>query len=142
MSDYQKLLQKYNELKNDKSEVIQLIKSNADAEYRPNLSKDIPIEEQNLRSETYSILAWIANKYWGEEINKIEEEHHTEESEDISLNMEEKTVENNLPIEISNISWYQKVKNKILQILKIIFKRKEKNVEEGVNNETSFTRES
>lgn len=26
MSDYQKLLQKYNELKNDKSEVIKLIK--------------------------------------------------------------------------------------------------------------------
>ena len=49
-------------------EVIELIKSNSDPTYKPEIRKDIPLENQNLKNETYSIMAWIANKYWGENI--------------------------------------------------------------------------
>ena len=47
-------------------EVIQLIKNNSDPSYKPTIDKDKPLEEQNLKDETYSIIAWIANKYWNE----------------------------------------------------------------------------
>lgn len=62
-------------------EVIELIKKNADPTYKPNISKEIPIEEQNLRNETYSIMGWIANKYWGQEIGNenVEETPKSEE---------------------------------------------------------------
>lgn len=49
-------------------EVIQLIKNNSDPSYKPTIDKEKPLEEQNLKDETYSILAWIANKYWNENI--------------------------------------------------------------------------
>ena len=66
-------------------EVIELIKKNADPTYRPNISKEIPIEEQNLRNETYSIMGWIANKYWGQEIGNenIEESQKVEENSQV-----------------------------------------------------------
>ena len=66
-------------------EVIELIKKNADSTYRPNISKEIPIEEQNLRNETYSIMGWIANKYWGQEISSenIEESQKVEENSQV-----------------------------------------------------------
>ena len=50
-------------------EVIQLIKNNSDPSYKPTIDKDKPLEEQNLKDETYSIIAWIANKYWNENID-------------------------------------------------------------------------
>ena len=66
-------------------EVIELIKKNADPTYRPNISKEIPIEEQNLKNETYSIMGWIANKYWGQEIGNenVEESQKVEDNSQV-----------------------------------------------------------
>ena len=80
-------------------EVIELIKKNADPTYRPNISKEIPIEEQNLRNETYSIMGWIANKYWGQEIGnenveespKVEENAQVENIETVQENTQNTT---------------------------------------------------
>ena len=47
-------------------EVIELIKRNSDPEYRPRIDKEKPLEDQNLKKETYSIIGWIASKYWNE----------------------------------------------------------------------------
>ena len=49
-------------------EVIELIKNNSDPSYKPTIDIDKPLEEQSLKDETYSIIAWIANKYWNENI--------------------------------------------------------------------------
>ena len=45
-------------------EFVELIRAKSNPEYQPNILKDKPIEEQNLRNETYGIIAWIAQKYW------------------------------------------------------------------------------
>lgn len=48
-------------------EMLEVLKSKMNPEYKPVISMDIPLEEQNLQPETYSILSWIAMKYWSEE---------------------------------------------------------------------------
>ena len=93
-------------------EVIELIKKNADPTYRPNISKEIPIEEQNLRNETYSIMGWIANKYWGQDIGnenieesqKVEENSQVEHIEAVQENAQDSIQENtNNTEQIENI---------------------------------------
>ena len=139
-------------------EVIELIKKNADPTYRPNISKEIPIEEQNLRNETYSIMGWIANKYWGqefgnenvEETQKVEEKAQVENIETIQENTQNNTeqIENtektetkevsvyndiepeclegsNLPM-LVDIKWYQRLKNKVIKIIRKLFRIKSK----------------
>ena len=83
-------------------EVIELIKKNSDPTYRPNISKEIPIEEQNLRNETYSIMGWIANKYWGQEIENenVEESPKVEEKAQVVENIE--TVQESIQENIQN----------------------------------------
>ena len=137
-------------------EVIELIKGNSDPTYRPTLSREIPLEEQHLRNETYSIMAWIASKYWGEDIGEIpeikeikenkEEIEKVEEPEKIKEQIEEeRPVRNaavyndierdildgtNLPALIPEMSLFERIKQKIIKIFKIIFRRN--NSEEGV----------
>ena len=132
-------------------EVIELIKNNADPQYKPNINKDKPIDEQNLRNETFSILGWIANKYWDEDIiieqkqqkddkvEDIEKEERKSLSEEIN-NLDEKaavyndldpkvieycTEQNKLPILKSDLKWYKRVKEQIIRLFKIIFRIKE-----------------
>lgn len=172
-------------------EFAQLIKVNSDPEYKPKISKDISLEDQNLRDETYAILAWIANKYWGEEIystedfkkreylqnEKAEVETETKNKENNKIaetaeqarefnQVEEKVeqikganeaeekveqikkvrnagvyndiepeclgeYENNLPILTEELSWYKKIKEKVIKFFKILFRIK--NEKEGVN---------
>ena len=159
-------------------EFAQLIKANSDPEYKPKISKDISLEDQNLRDETYAILAWIANKYWGEEIyntedfkkreylqnEKAEVETETKNKENNKIaetaeqarefNQVEEKVEqikkvrnagvyndiepeclgeyqNNLPILTEELSWYKKIKEKVIKFFKILFRIK--NEKEGVN---------
>lgn len=50
-------------------EMLEVLKSKVNPEYKPVISMDIPLEEQNLQPETYSILSWIAMKYWSDEGN-------------------------------------------------------------------------
>ena len=57
-------------------EVIELIKRNSDPTYKPTISKEKPLEEQNLMDETYAILGWIANKYWEENLYETSKEEN------------------------------------------------------------------
>lgn len=133
-------------------EVVELIKRNSDPLYKPCIDKNKPIEEQGLRNETYSILGWIAKKYWNEEIvieskeKEISETEKTQQEKDIkTLNetinkIEERaavyndlepkileycTEQENLPILRSSIKWYNKIKDKVIRLLKILFKTKD-----------------
>ena len=131
-------------------EVIELIKRNSDPQYKPIIDKDKSIEDQNLRDETYSILGWIANKYWNEDIiiepkNEIADETKDEQQETKTVketinNIEERaavyndlepriieycTQQDNLPILKSDMKWYRKIKDKVIKLLKILFRVKD-----------------
>ena len=150
-----KLIENEQKIEQIPFEVIQLIKTNSDPTYKPNISKEIPLEEQNLRNETYSILGWIASKYWGEdvevasileqknttqqiekadEIKNIESEENTEDTirnASVYNDIEPECLERkNLPILMSDISWYERIKAKVIRILKIIFRIKNKEEKE------------
>lgn len=140
-------------------EFVQLIKANSDPQYKPKISKDISLDDQNLRDETYAILAWIANKYWGEEIYSTEDfkekesiKNEEKEPEEVKK-VEEKTESvkeirnagvyndiepeclgdygDKLPILTEELSWYKKLKAKIVKLFKILFRIKSE--KEGVN---------
>lgn len=126
-------------------EMLQVIKSKADHEYKPEISKEIPLEQQGLEKETFSILSWIATKYWNidfeEQDSKGENEINTKEEkiEDNKIsdaNNEVLIYENNsesdnicedlnkMPILREDLTWYQKIKNKIIEIFNKIFRKK------------------
>ena len=130
-------------------EMLEVLKSKANPEYKPQISKDMPLEEQNLQPETLSILAWIVTKYWNEEINEnnenessnvqeeiennIENEQETERDESEENNLEEieqkEKIDNeksNLPILHKDLKWYEKIKEKILEFFNKIFGKKKK----------------
>jgi len=152
-----KLIEDEEKLSKIPFEVIQMFKNNADPEYKPTISMEIPLEEQNLMNETYSILGFIATKYWTdtieevsvetevqeEKIEKVEELNEElverieefKEENDVSEIIEEKQdiqEESNLPVLVEDIKWYKKIKDKIIAFLNRIFSRKKKNIEEGV----------
>lgn len=134
-------------------EMLELLKSKVNPEYKPVISKDIPLDEQNLQPETFAILNWITQKYWNEECkneeqpeqeNKIsdsvleetaDEEKKLEETPTIQENSsgnEEMT--NNLPVLIDNLKWYERIKIKIIEFFKKLFKKeKTKELQEGNN---------
>mgnify|MGYP004515132323 FL=1 len=125
-------------------EMLEVLKSKANPEHKPQISKDIPLEEQNLQPETMQILAWIATKYWAEDLENVEEkqdaevaknsqenivENNSEVSEKTSINEElEKDIEeqNKLPILHNGLKWYEKIKEKIIEFFEKIFRRKKK----------------
>ncbi len=151
-------------------EVIQLIKANSDPTYKPTINKDISLEDQNLRTETYSILGWIANKYWEVDTVSSQEETNTAESEnnditevdldrinieDIELKAPKEPVTNaivyndiepealdgkNLPVLAYDKNWFEKLKSKVIELFKTIFRISTKNREKGVINETGLTK--
>lgn len=130
-------------------EMLEVLKSKRDVEYKPQISKEIPLEEQNLQPETLPILSWITMKYWKEDIEKEENTENIENAEYIKEN-EAKTIENpeqkqekevleqensasnteenitNLPIVHKELKWYQKIKEKILEFINKIFNKKTK----------------
>lgn len=130
-------------------EMLEVLKSKRDVEYKPQISKEIPLEEQNLQPETLPILSWITMKYWKEDIEKEENTKNIENAEYIKEN-EAKTIENpeqkqekevleqensasntevninNLPIVHKELKWYQKIKEKILEFINKIFNKKTK----------------
>ena len=109
-------------------EVIQLIKNNSDPKYKPNISKEIPIENQNLSEQAYAVLAWIANKYWGEQVveEKKQEIRNAAVYNDLEREILERVdnIENeyNLPIAISNLSLYERIAIKIINFFKSMLK--------------------
>ena len=67
-----KLLDNEKQLEALPMEMLEVLKSKSDPEYKPQISSEIPIDEQNLQPETLSILSWIAMKYWNVEGEKQE----------------------------------------------------------------------
>ena len=134
-------------------EFLELIRSKSDPKYMPHLSKEIPIEEQGLRDKTYSILAWIASKYWDENVytdnSKIYEDQDSsldeKNIEQIDNNddeikevyiytdieeecLEPKEVSDNLPMLYKDLNWFEKIKIKVRLIFNKLFgKSKYKN---------------
>lgn len=115
-------------------EMLEVLKVKANPEYKPQISKEIPLEEQNLYPETFSILSWIALKYWDEEIETVanreqekqeEKEPKTEPREPIeeSLKMQnqEELDQTTLPVLYQDLKWYEKIKVRILEIFHKIF---------------------
>lgn len=150
-----KLIEDEKKLEAMPMEMLELIKSKANPEYKPIINKDIPLDEQNLQPETYALLNWISQKYWTDEIKQETNEQisSTEQIEENEvqerINEEEKVIENisadtiqneecvenktsNLPIMLDNLKWYEKIKIKIIALINKIFKRKEsKQTQEG-----------
>ena len=85
-------------------EMLELLKSKSNPEYKPNLNKDIPLEEQNIQPEAFSILSWISQKYWSDEFeNNIEKETVIEENEDENnLIATEGTIKEHIESEVEN----------------------------------------
>lgn len=131
-------------------EVIELIKRNSDPEYKPSIDKEKPLEDQGLRTETYSIIGWIASKYWNENIieqnveddicesNIQKEESKTvketinniEERASVYNDIDPKIIENcsnneKLPVLKSSIKWYIKIKDQVIKLLKVLFRKKD-----------------
>ena len=136
-------------------EMLELLKSKVDPEYKPEISKEIPLDEQNLQPETFAILNWIAQKYWNDEIIKNEQQPEIEKIDENHLSnniIEEKTEENNelestntdleedenikanLPVLLDNLKWYEKIKIRIIEFFRKIFKKEKTNsIQEGSN---------
>ena len=122
-------------------EMLEVIKSKADPEYKPQISSEILLDEQNLQPETLPILSWIAMKYWnidGEhkdiqqeenkmQIEKEENKVQIEKQENLNnLKDEEskiKEINTVLPIAHDQLKWYEKIKIKILEFINKLFKR-------------------
>ena len=91
--------------------MLELLKSKANPEYKPKISKDIPLDEQNLQPETFAILNWIIQKYWNDE-------QEQEQNEQIDREVSAK-----LPVLLDNLKWYEKIKIRIIELFSKIFKR-------------------
>ena len=142
-------------------EMLELLKSKVNPEYKPIISKDIPLDEQNLQPETFAILNWITQKYWSNETEKIDtnisenisnkdkeqvtiensvaqesstfENIHTEEQKDEEIKVND-SINTDLPVLFDHLKWYEKIKIKIVEFFKKIFKRdKTKELQEGNN---------
>ena len=102
-------------------EMLELLKSKANPEYKPKISKDIPLDEQNLQPETFAILNWITQKYWNDE---------QEQEQDEQIDRE---VSAKLPVLLDNLKWYEKIKIRIIELFSKIFKRnKSEDKQEGI----------
>lgn len=130
-------------------EMLEVLKSKANPSYKPVISKEIPLDEQNLQPETYSILSWIAMKYWNEEVEENAEEsqeNEAQENKENILDKEEELQENKvideeqvkqeepqekqenlLPVLHKELKWYEVIKNKIIELFKRIFKKEKTN---------------
>lgn len=132
-------------------EMLEVLKSKMNPEYKPVISMDIPLEEQNLQPETYSILSWIAMKYWSEEPNgvmtenaKIQEaiekreevvpEKVQEIEEEKPEKAEEQVIEDTnslLPIAHSDLKWYERIKMRIIEFFNKLLKKRKLKEERG-----------
>lgn len=123
-------------------EMLEVLKSKANPEYKPQISSEIPLEEQNLQPETLSILSWIAMKYWSDEIDEnisVEEKSQNEENIEIKENedknenkneedevLKEEQTSSILPVLHKDLKWYEKIKVKIIEFFNKIFKKEHK----------------
>ena len=120
---------------------IKFVENNMDKDYRPNISENIPISEQELKKDTKVLLSLLYRNYWCDEeekerlkqediIKKIEYEKELREkynpdnifkdSKKIEVTVENDDVENRETalVEYSGMKWYRKIFNKILSFFK------------------------
>lgn len=120
---------------------IKFVENNMDKDYRPNISENIPISEQELKKDTKVLLSLLYRNYWCDEeekerlkqediIKKIEYEKELREkynpdnifkdSKKIEVTVENDDVENRETalVEYSEMKWYRKIFNKILSFFK------------------------
>lgn len=122
---------------------VEFIEENEDTEYQPTINFNLPLENQNLKPETISILSLLYLKYWCEneeqkddfqELLKKNEETYQEElkkqynPEDLFKNKEntkkinevtneEASASTNLPIEVKKPNIFQRIINWIKKFL-------------------------
>ncbi len=121
---------------------VDFISLNMDRSYIPNISRDIPIDEQALKKHTKVLMSILYRNYWCDnktkEILKLKDiiserkrrsEMNDMYSADIVFNkredettkvekIEESAQENTQLIKVEKTKWYQKIFKKILSILK------------------------
>ncbi len=76
-------------------EMLEVLKSKADPEYKPQIFSEIPLDEQNLQPETLPILSWISMKYWNseekrDELFELKSDTQKEEQNEEKIKQEEK----------------------------------------------------
>lgn len=132
--------------------LISIFKNHALSTYEHHLNKNIPLEDQELSSETATLLTLISLNYWcspeekkelqqilaeNDTIQKIELEEkynvnnlfNTQKIETLETNLsEEKTItessiNTNLPMDIITLPWYKKVIIKLKEIVSKIIKK-------------------
>lgn len=127
--------------------LITLFQENASSIYEHHLNHNIPLEEQDISTETASLLTLISLNYWcetEEEKNKIRnvlEKNERIEKEQLAekynpnnifnnksnnVNTEtiiEENTQNNLPVDISKLPWYSKILNKITNAISKLIKK-------------------
>ena len=120
---------------------IKFVENNMDKDYRPNISENIPISEQEVKKDTKVLLSLLYRNYWCDEeekerlkqediIKKIKYEKELREkynpdnifkdSKKIEVTVENDDVENRETalVEYSEMKWYRKIFNKILSFFK------------------------
>ena len=100
-------------------EFVELLRAKSNPKYQPKISKDIPLEEQNLKNETYGLIAWISQKYWHE---KIFEKVYVENDIDLDI-LQYLESNKDLPILYEDLNWFEKIKIKVMKFIDKIFKR-------------------
>lgn len=129
------------------SKFLAFLESNMDESYIPNISKDIPINEQELKKDTKVLLSLLYRNYWCDDekkaklkekdaIAKLEYERQIREKYNpdnlfkdtrkesvIAEPVEIEGQKEKALIEYDDTKWYQKIINKILVFFKNIKKK-------------------
>ncbi len=127
--------------------LISLFQENASSVYEHHLNRSIPLEEQDISSETATLITLISLNYWCEteeeknEIRKVLAKNEKIEKEELekkynpnnifqnnSIQVTKTTPPNentqsNLPIAVSTLPWYSKILNTIKNLISKITKK-------------------
>lgn len=127
--------------------LISLFQENASSVYEHHLNRSIPLEEQDISSETATLITLISLNYWCEteeeknEIRKVLAKNEKIEKEELekkynpnnifqnnSIQVTKPTPPNentqsNLPIAVSTLPWYSKILNTIKNLISKITKK-------------------
>ena len=127
--------------------LISLFQENASSVYEHHLNRSIPLEEQDISSETATLITLISLNYWCEteeeknEIRKVLAKNEKIEKEELEKKYNPNNIfknnstqsspsttsnensQSNLPIEVSTLPWYSKILNTIKNLISKITKK-------------------
>ena len=127
--------------------LISLFQENASSVYKHHLNRNIPLEEQDISSETATLITLISLNYWCEteeeknEIRKVLAKNEKIEKEELEKKYNPNNIfknnstqsspsttsnensQSNLPIEVSTLPWYSKILNTIKNLISKITKK-------------------